>query len=403
MQMVSVSHPPPPPYSDPHTFAKHDYLLHTKHHHLCPGVLYHGAAGRIDFAPDSAPWGPDTLSWIASMTKLASAVCVLQIVEQGLVSLDEDVRPMIPFLAHVEIIRGFDGATRKPLLEPNTSPITLRHLLTHTTGLAYDLGEDVLMKWRRAVGKDLINMTWTLEGFSTPLLFAPGTSWVYGTGIDWAVLVLEHVTGQKISAYMSEHLFGPLGIAHTGFWPAELATRAPPAAVPNRDGGGGLVPAPSPVPDVHPVESGGAGLFSTTADYAKLLGAVLRGDALLLGADSMALLFAPQLEGAVLRAMTERVAAARGIFATEYAQDTPINFAFGGMLNAADVPGKRAKGSMMWSGYTNPHWWIDRARGVAGVLQVSLLPPGDPVVAQLYDALERTVYGDLLAEASEKL
>lgn len=338
------------------------------------------------------------------MTKLASTISILQIVEQGLVSLDEDLRPKLPFLAEVEILTGFDpAAPRKPLLQPNTRPITLRHLLSHTVGLAYDLSEDGLMRWRRAVGKDLINMTWTLEGFSTPLLFAPGTDWVYGTAIDWAVMLLEQVTGRKISAYMQEHLFAPLGMTRTGFWPAALAAPAPLlAAIPNRDSRrGGLVAAPSPVPEEHPVESGGAGLFSTTADYAKLLRAVLRGE--LLGAESMALLFAPQLEGEVLQKMEARVAMAPSIYAPEFEEDTPRNFAFGGMVNMADLPGKRAKGSIMWSGYTNPHWWIDRERGVAGVLQVSLLPPGDPVVGRLYDALERAVYGGLLVDGNGKL
>lgn len=335
------------------------------------------------------------------MTKLASVISVLQVVEKGLVSLDEDLRPKIPFFSEVEIIKGFNTATRKPILETNTVPITLRHLLSHTVGLPYDLSEDVIMKWRRATGKDLINMTWTLEGFSTPLLFAPGTDWVYGTAIDWAVLLLEQVTGQKISAYMSEHIFGPLGMTSTGFWPDKLTTPRPLAAIPNRDRGGALVPAPSPVPDEHPVESGGAGLFSTTADYAKMLRAVLRGE--LLNEESMALLFKPQLEGQVLQKLEERVALARAIYATEFAEDTPLNIAFGGMLNMIDVPGKRTKGSIMWSGYTNPHWWIDPERGIAGVLQVSLLPPGDPVVGKLYDELERAVYGDLLADGSGKL
>ncbi|KAJ4422549.1 hypothetical protein N0V82_002777 [Gnomoniopsis sp. IMI 355080] len=377
------------------------------------GVLYQGAAGRTDFAPDSKPWGPDTLTWIASMTKLASTISVLQIVEKGLVSFDEDLRPKIPFLAQVEIIKGFDNARRKPILEPNTRPITLWHLLTHTTGLAYDLSDALLMKWRRAVGKDLINMTWTLEGFSTPLLFPPGTDWYYGTGIDWATLLLEHVTGTKLSAYMSEHIFTPLGMTSTGFWPAKLnssssstTTTTTVAAIPNRDQySGALVPAPSPVPDEHPVESGGAGLFSTTADYAKLLRAVLRGspDELGLSAESIELLFRPQLSGELLSKMEARVALGRPIYATEYAEDTPVNFALGGMLNMADVPGKRAKGSMMWNGYTNPHWWIDRETGVAGVLQVSVLPLGDPVVAKLYDKLERVVYGELLAEGAGKL
>lgn len=312
------------------------------------GVLYQGSAGRTDLPPDSKPWGPDTVSWIASMTKLASAISVLQIVEQGLVTLDEDVRPRIKFLAEVEILRGFDDDAGKPILEPNTRPITLRQLLTHTTGLAYDLGEEVLMKWRRSVNKDMINMTWTEEGFSTPLLFPPGTDWNYGTSIDWATAVLEKVTGQKLSEYMAEHILDPLEMRDTGFWPVAYAK------IPFRGPDGGLEDAPSPVPTEHPVESGGAGLFSTTADYAKLLRAVLQGK--LLSESSMDLLFTPQLSGEVHKSFINKVHSAQAVYASEYPPGMPINFGLGGMLNLENIPGKRAKGSMQWSGYTNPHW-----------------------------------------------
>lgn len=282
------------------------------------------------------------------MTKLASAISVLQVVERGLITLDEDVRPRIKFLAEVEIIRGFDEPSRKLILEPNTEPITLRRLLTHTVGLGYDLAEDVLMRWRRYAKKDKINMTWTEEGFSTPLLFTPGTDFVYGTSIDWATAILEQVTGQRLSAYMAENILGPLGMKNTGFWPEAVAK------IPFRASNGCLEDAPSPLSKEHPLESGGAGLFSTTGDYSKMLLAVLQGK--LLGEDSMELLFTPQLNSELQKCLMEKVAIAPDVYAAEYPAGTPANFALGGMVNLEDIPGKRSKGSMMWSGYPNPHW-----------------------------------------------
>lgn len=341
--MVSLSDPPVPQHDDSDATC---YIQLTSRSYTT-GILYQGSAGRTDISPDSKPWDQDTVTWIASMTKLASAICVLQIVEQGLITLDEDVRPRIKFLAEVEIIRGFDDSTGKPILEPNTRPITLRQLLTHTTGLAYDLSEEILMKWRRAVKKDRINMTWTEEGFSTPLLFPPGTAWNYGTSIDWATAVLEKVTGQRLSEYMAQHILDPLGMKDTGFYPATFAK------IPFRGPDGVLENAPAPLPKDHPVESGGAGLFSTAADYSKLLRAVLQGR--LLSVTSNDLLFTPQLNGEVQKSLMDNARKAPSVFA-EYPPGHPINFAFGGMLNLEDVPGKRSKGSMMWSGYTNPHW-----------------------------------------------
>lgn len=341
------------------------------------------------------------------MTKLASVISLLQIVEAGLITLDEELGPKIPFLADVKIIHGIDPRTRQPILEPNTTPITLRHLLTHTVGLSYDLQEEVLMKWRRAVGKDLINMTWTEEGFSTPLLFAPGTDWNYGTAIDWATLVLERVVPghPTLSAYMAEHVFAPLGMADTGFWPKTIMARGGGgslAAIPYRVPGGGLAGAPSPVPEEHPIESGGAGLFSTAEDYGKLLCGVLQKK-LLKDESSWDLLFTPQLSAELQERLQTKVGLAQTVYAAEFEVGTPVSWAFGGMVNLENVPGKRSKGSIQWSGYTNPHWWIDREKGVAAVLQVSLLPTGDPVVARLYDELERAVYADLLPGGGEKL
>lgn len=392
MQKVSLEHN-----------NKRQHHIHSTYLQHVPGILYQGAAGRIDMPETSAPWGPKTLSWIASMTKLATAVSLLQIVEKGLVNLDQDLRPQLPFLAHVQIIRGIDPATRQPRLEPNTTAITLRHLLTHTVGLAYDLNDELLMQWRRAVGKDRVNMTWTDEGFATPLLFAPGADWQYGTGLDWAGLLLERLTGQRLSAYMAAHVFAPLDMRETGFWPERIAAGAL-AAVPYRMPGGELAGAPSPVPAEHPVESGGAGIFTTVVDYGKLLRGVLDGGKLLLGRESWELLFTPRLSGDLEANMRAKVKAAQAVYAAEFlGADVPTNFAFGGMVNLADVPGKRSKGSVQWSGYTNPHWWIDRETGVAAVLQVSLLPPGDPVVVKLYDALERAVYADLLKGESGHL
>ncbi|KAF3761153.1 beta-lactamase/transpeptidase-like protein [Cryphonectria parasitica EP155] len=357
------------------------------------GVLFEGSAGRVDIPRDSSPWGSDTLSWFASMTKLASAICILQTVERGLVTLDEDVRPRLPFLQEVQILRGFDKAGN-PNLEANPSPITLRHLLTHTTGLGYDLSEEPLMRWRRKVGKDKINMTMTMEGYSTPLLFQPGTDWMYGTSVDWAMFVLERVTGQKVSEYMAQNILVPLGMNETGFWPKTLGKE--PVGIPYRGSGGVLAGAPFPVPEEHPVESGGAGLYSTARDYAKLLRAVLQGK--LLSQESMDLLFQPQLDEELQMRLIDRVGPAQFLYCPEYPPGMPMNFTFGGLTNLEDIPGKRSKGSIMWSGYVNPRWWIDRTNGVAAVLQVSLLPFADPIVARLYDELERAVYEGLVAK-----
>ncbi|KAI3392055.1 hypothetical protein diail_6310 [Diaporthe ilicicola] len=362
-------------------------------------VLYEGSAGRIDHHDEAARYTPDTFTYVASLTKLPTAICLLQLVERGQITLDEDLRPRLPFLSEVQILRGFDG-DGQPILEHNHRPITLWHLLTHTSGLTYDTPSEPLMKWRQAVGLHKVNLTWTEEGFSTPLLFEPGTQWLYGTGVDWAGQLLEKVTGQTLGDYMTQNIFSELEMRDTCFRPRLLSDQEERAArtarFSFRSAGGTLEAGPSPLPDDHPLESGGAGLLTTTRDYSKLLRAVLQGK--LLSQDGMEMLFRPQLGEGLQKDLMDKIASAREGYAPEYPIGAPANFAFGGMLNLEDIPGKRNAGSMMWSGMANSHWWIDPSTGVAGVMVVTLLPYADRVVADVYSKLEATVYNDLLSE-----
>ncbi|KAG5914268.1 hypothetical protein E4U53_004687, partial [Claviceps sorghi] len=162
-------------------------------------TIYSGSAGRLDLDPRSGPWTDTTLTWAASLTKLATTVAVLQLVERGTLGLDADARPLVPELRDAVILRGFDERGR-PLCEPNARPITLRQLLTHTAGFGYEFTDPVLLRWARSVpGRDPSRMQWSRSEITTPLRFAPGDAWHYGVGVDWAALVLEAVTRAPLS------------------------------------------------------------------------------------------------------------------------------------------------------------------------------------------------------------
>lgn len=90
----------------------------------CTGVTFQGSAGRIDTPVDAPKFGTDSFTWVASLTKLVTVTCLLQLVEKNAVSLDEDIRPLVPELGRMQILKGFDG--EKPVLEDNVKPITLR-------------------------------------------------------------------------------------------------------------------------------------------------------------------------------------------------------------------------------------------------------------------------------------
>jgi CubicO group peptidase (beta-lactamase class C family) len=308
----------------------------------------------------------------------------MQLVERGTLPLDDDVRTTIPELGTMQILRGFDGD--KPILEDNTKPITLRYcpitvpnptpesarhvpkssiltllinsmLLTHVVGLGYDIPNPDLIKWSNYVGRTARNLDWSKEGFTVPFKFTPGEGWWYGTAIDWAALLLEAATGQTLGQYMKANILLPLGMEDTTFWPgSDFDARF--VAYTSRRGDGSLEAVAPPVDkdSDHPLESGGAGLFSTARDYSTFMKAFLGGE--LLKQETMDEMFRPQLDD-VQRAMLRKVVYEPGShegFAPEFPRGLEINHGLAGLVNLEDIPGKRAKGSMTWSGFCNSRW-----------------------------------------------
>ncbi|KAG6006764.1 hypothetical protein E4U21_006749 [Claviceps maximensis] len=106
----------------------------------------------------------------------------------------------------------------------------------------------------------------------------------------------------------------------------------------------------------------------------------------------------PQLRGRQVDSLRRNIyhPLAHASFASEFPPGEPVNHGLGGLLNTRDVPGKRRAGSMSWAGILNSRWWLDPTTGIAAVLITNVRPSGDPVVASLYDELERAVYGRLV-------
>lgn len=361
-------------------------------------ILYKNAVGRLEYAPSAASYSLDSVSWIASLSKLPTAICALQLVEKGLIGLDDDVRHIVPRLATISILEGFDD-DGTPILKTNTKPITLRQLLSHTTGLGYDRANPDLMRWSKAVGRTSHCMSFNLDGVTTPLLFEPGTQWRYSTGLDWAGHIIEILTCQSLGQYMQENIFTPLNMSSTTFRMSHRPDLIPRSlAFTFREPGSPESPLAiklSPTSENPEMDCGGNGLFSTPQDYITLLSAILTHS--LLNEDSTRKLFMPQLSQANQKVMMDFLDTdIRDKYCPEFPRGLSLNYGLGGMLNMQDVPGKRRKGSMMWMGYSNSHWWIDPESGIAATLFAQILPDGDKTVIDLYDSLERAVYRDLI-------
>ncbi|KAI1120460.1 beta-lactamase [Nemania abortiva] len=366
-------------------------------------ILYEGSAGRTSIPSNSPPFTASSFTWVASCSKIITIPAILTLVERGLFSLDSDVRPLLPELAGLRILRSFNPTSGAPILKDSDTEITLRHLLTHTAGLSYDIADMDLEKWSKFIGRTDRNLHHTLAGWTTPLKFTPGRGWRYGTSIDWAAQVVERVTGQTIGTYLEENILRPLGMADTTFHSTSKPHLDKAGCTLRDRRTGSLQMCPLPVPLEPPVESAGAGLWTTGRDHARMLRALLsissgQEEGGVLKKETVDEMFRPQLNDIQRASLQDRVNFRHNTMIPEFPPGTMVQHGIGGLMNVEDVPGKRRAGSMQWMGMANSHWWIDRETGIAATLIVNIDPFPDAVVIKLYDELERAVYGELLAE-----
>src|SRR5262249_3699643 len=141
-----------------------------------------------------------------------TSVAAMQLVEQGKLKLDEPAAKYLPELGHVEVLQGFDAAG-KPVLRPATKAITLRHLLTHTSGFAYTNWHETMFKCSQQAPRIPPGTPPAL----TPLAFEPGTKWQYGYSTDWTGRIVEAVSGLSLEKYFSQNIFKPLEMNDTSY------------------------------------------------------------------------------------------------------------------------------------------------------------------------------------------
>jgi CubicO group peptidase (beta-lactamase class C family) len=347
---------------------------------LRPDGVHQFAAG-VRGAADPRPMTADSVFWIASCTKAITALAAGQLVARGLLTLDAPIGDRVPSLAAPKVLDGFDP-DGKPRVRPASRPITLRDLLTHTSGLAYDFCSDDLTRYFAATGENLM---------STPptLVFDPGAGWQYGIGIDAAGWAIEAVTGQGLDAYFAEHILGPLGMGDTSFIP-DTARSDRRAGMHVRGPDGAHIPV-DPFPNA-PQMWGGGGLTSTAPDYLKFLAAMITDGAGVAGPDTLALLRDIQ---AGQPATGDLISSNPG-FSHDFLPMPGIekHWTLGFLRNAADVPGGRRAGSLAWGGIANCYYWADPASGVAGVMFAQFLPFADPRMMATFEAFEQAVYAD---------
>jgi methyl acetate hydrolase len=357
-------------------------------------VVYEGAFGRRAL-PDGAPMTTDTVFWIASMTKAITSMAAMQLVEQGKLALDDPIAGVLPELSAPQVLTGF-SPSGEPQLRPAKGSITLRHLLTHTSGFVYDI-------WNAEMARHM--ETKSIPGIiscqnaalALPLVYDPGDRWDYGIGIDWAGKAVERVSGQKLGDYFDEHLFGPIGMRDTGF-KVTNERRARLAGMHARGENGTLARMDFELPQDPEFHMGGGGLYGTASDYLAFQRVILNDGR----ANGRAVLKPETVHHMTTNAIGDlnvqplKTVVPHLSHDAEFFPGMPKKWSTGFMISTEPVPGGRGTGSLAWAGLGNTYFWIDRGKGIAGIILMQLLPFADPQALALLDDFEKAVYGAVI-------
>jgi methyl acetate hydrolase len=297
------------------------------------GVIYEHAVGA----------STDAIFAIASMSNPVTSVAVMQLVEAGRVRLDEPAATYLPELKDVQVFDG--GATRAPKSAP-----TVRQLLSHTSGFGYEFMNTDLAAL--VAKKEVSSAMAGGDAFlKAPLVFDPGSRWMYGISTDWLGRLVERVSGQTLEAYVKQRIFDPLGMTDTSF--IVRAEKQPRIATLYLRTDAGLAAQPRP-PASTEFFSGGAGLYSTAADYLKFVRALMAGGQLggrrILLAGSVKAMGANQIGGMTIGGFTS--------LGPQFMTDGAIlpgnldKFGLGFALNSKAVPNGRGANTMSWQAFT---------------------------------------------------
>lgn len=335
-------------------------------------IGYERTFGWMDVARRE-PMRRDAIFHIYSMTKPVTAVGILRLVELGRLRLDDPVSKYIPAFAHVKVFAG--GTADAPILKDPDSPITVRQLLNHTSGLPYGLTPGpVDTIFTRA---KLYDASRTLEQFADslsriPLLFSPGTRWSYSSGLDVAGRVIEVASGQTLDRFLEERIFRPLGMRDTGFRIrpdmrgrlATVYTHAPDGTL-QPLGTDGLMAMFEPGARFL---WGSGGLLSTPDDYLRFAQMLRNG-----GTFGGTRILRPE----TVALMTHNTVPAQ-LMPVTYPSLGDTTYGFGlGVAVRVDTAGAARPGPVgifRWSGYLGTYFWVDPANDLVAMVWTQLSP-----------------------------
>jgi CubicO group peptidase (beta-lactamase class C family) len=328
-----------------------------------------------------------------SMTKPVVTVSALQLAEQRKLDIDAPVEEYCPEFAAIGLLERIEDG--RPILRTPARKVTVKQLITHTSGLGYWFWNADVLAWEQAVGAPK-SMSGRRAVLDAPLVAEPGSVFMYSNATDWLGLVVEAVCGRSLDEAVTAIVTEPLGMTRTGFALNERA-RAELAAVHLRAPGGGWAASEDELPSQPEYVSGSRGLYSTPRDY-------LTFQRMLLG-DGTAPDGTTVLTPATVQAMFSNqigpldfpaeIRTADPESAFGLALGPGYKWGHGLLLNTTDQPGRRRAGSGGWMGLFNTFFWVDPAAGVTGAIYTQALPFLAPEALRCSQDFETALYASL--------
>ena len=351
------------------------------------GTLYEAAAGKSDVT-HGTPMGTNAIFNIASMTKPVTSVAIMQLLEQGKLGLDDPVSKHLSGFDKLQVLTRFNDADGTFESRPAKRVMTLRHLLTHTSGIGYGFSSPIVTRLQKAGQNE-----WEL-----PLLHEPGEKWTYGASTRVLGLIVEKISGTTLESYFQQHIFQPLEMRDTSFAvPAEKQSRVPPVyqrtdAALNQQPAANL-PLTAPVPS-----RGDGGLYSTAHDYGRFIRMLLNngklGSARILSERSVKLMGQNHIGAIFVQAQPVGVARLTKPFPLGAGHDK-FGLGFQIAQKSADSAPYRSPGSMSWAGIFNTEFWVDPKQHIGGVMMMQVLPFYDDGAIRTLREFEAGVYRGL--------
>jgi methyl acetate hydrolase len=351
-------------------------------------VLYEAAAGKLGVGHDAA-MPVNAIFSIASMTKPVTSVAIMMLFDEGKLKLDDPVSKYLPGFDNLQVITKFNEKDATYETRPAKRPITIRHLLTHTSGMAYGAFNPIEYRLKEATKKD----EWEL-----PLLNDPGDKWNYGPSTAVLGMIVEKITGQSLEAYFQQRIFVPLGMVDTSY-AVPLAKQSRVATKHSRVKGLLQEQPPRPIPAVPTSPfRGDGGLYSTAQDYGKFMQMLLNGGHLgsaeilsdssvkMMGENNIGSIFV-ELQPDVDKQLTKPFPLGAG--------HDKFGLGFQIAANNPQYAKFRSPGSISWAGIHNTEFWIDPVQHIGVVMMMQVLPFYDDGAIRTLRDFEESVYQNL--------